>query len=138
MASRRYIELKDITKAHTYEGGKECKGCTHGTCKATNKKGFFTLIHFDSEHKEIWKSKQAEANLARIEDDPRVEIPLGPPLLTTHDPVDSDDVEDEEKMMFTGAWFTPGLPDDDGIHLFLEVYCCPTESKPPALIPRDV
>jgi hypothetical protein len=76
MASWKYIETKDLTKAHTDEDGKEWKFCTHCTCKATNKKGYFTLTHFDSEHKGDWKSKKAEANFTRIEDDPSGKNPL--------------------------------------------------------------
>jgi hypothetical protein len=34
------------------------------------KKGYFTLTHFDSEHKGDWKAKNAETNITRIEDDP--------------------------------------------------------------------
>jgi hypothetical protein len=111
--------------------------CTHCTCKATKKKGYFTLTHFDREHKGDWKAKKAEANLTRIEDDPSGKILLGPPLLTTLAPSDSDNVEDEDEMTFTGAWFTPAVPVDDsndGDCSFPEVYCCPTESEPPALI----
>jgi hypothetical protein len=70
MASRKYIEPKDLTKSHTDEDGKEWKFCTHCTCKSTKKKGYFTLTHFDSEHNGDWKAKKAEANLTRIEDDP--------------------------------------------------------------------
>jgi hypothetical protein len=43
-------------------------------------------------------------------------------------------------MTFTGAWFTPVVPDDDGydsVRSFPEVYYFPTESEPPALISRD-
>jgi hypothetical protein len=50
MASWKYIEPKDLTKAHTDDDGKEWKFCTHCTCNVTNKKGYFTLTHFDSEH----------------------------------------------------------------------------------------
>jgi folate-dependent tRNA-U54 methylase TrmFO/GidA len=85
------------------------------------------LSNFDSEHKENWKAKKAEANLTKIEDDPSVVIPLGPLMITTHAPSDSD-VEDKDEMKFTGAWFTPVVPDDDGnddVCFFPEVYCCP-------------
>jgi hypothetical protein len=43
-------------------------------------------------------------------------------------------------MIFTGAWSTPAVPVDDGNdgdRFFPEVYCCPTESEPPAFIPRN-
>jgi hypothetical protein len=42
-------------------------------------------------------------------------------------------------MMFTGAWYTPALPIDslnDKEEFSPAAYCCPTESKPPALIQR--
>jgi hypothetical protein len=43
-------------------------------------------------------------------------------------------------MTFTGSWFTPVVPvedGEDGDRLFPEVYCCPTESEPPVRIPRN-
>jgi hypothetical protein len=63
-----------------------------------------------------------------MEDDPSAEITLGPSMITTHDPSDSD-VQDEDEMKFTGAWFTPVVPRDDGdddVHLFQGAYNCPT------------
>jgi hypothetical protein len=65
---------------------------------------------------------------------------LGPPLLTTLAPSDSDNVEDEDEMTFKGAWFTPVVPVDDGNdgdRFFPGVYCCPTESEHPAIIHRN-
>jgi hypothetical protein len=129
MASWKYIGPNDLTKAHTDEDGKEWKFFTHCTYKATKKKGYFTLTHFDSEHKGDWKAKKSEANLTRIEDDPSGKIPLGPSLLTTLAPSDSDDVKEEDKMTFTGACLPPVVPVDDGEdgdRFFPEVYCCPT------------
>jgi hypothetical protein len=67
-------------------------------------KGYFTLIHFYSEHKYNWKAKKAETNLTRIEDDPSAAIPLVPPMLIARAPSESN-VEDEDEMTFTGAWF---------------------------------
>jgi hypothetical protein len=141
MASWKYIKPKDLTKAHTDEDGKEWKFCTHCTYKATKKKGYFTLTHFDSEHKGDWKAKQAEENLTRIEDDQSGKNLFGNPLLTTLSPSDSDDVKEEDEMTFTGAWLTPVVPFDDGEdgdHFFPEVYCCPTESEHPVLISRNL
>jgi hypothetical protein len=97
------------------------------------------LTHLDSEHNdEHWKTyKKVEANLTKIHDDPSHAIPLGPPAVTTLEPTSGP--EDEDEMTFTGAWFTPALPIDP---LNIEddfspaAYCCPTESEPPALIPR--
>jgi hypothetical protein len=57
--------------------------------------------------------------------------------LTTLEP--TSDSKDEDEMMFTGAWCTPDLPIDsqnDKEDFSPEVYCCPTESEPPALIHR--
>jgi hypothetical protein len=42
-------------------------------------------------------------------------------------------------MTFTGAWYTPALPNDspnDKEEFSPASYCCPTESEPPALIHR--
>jgi hypothetical protein len=39
------------------------------------------------------------------------------------------DLDDEDEITFTGAWFTPLISDDDGvvdIQFIPEVYCCPT------------
>jgi hypothetical protein len=104
---------KDSKKAHTGEYGNDWKRCTQCTCKATNKKGFFTLNNFDSEHEENLQAKKAQANLTRVEEDPSAVIPLGPPVLVTLPQYDSDD-EDQDQMTFTGAWFTPVVPDEDG------------------------
>jgi hypothetical protein len=125
---------------HKDEEGREWKFCTHCKCKATNKKRFFQLNHFNSEHNdEHWKTyKKVEANITKIHDDPSHSIPLGPPAVTTLEPTSGLEYEDE--MTFTGAWFTPTLPidppniDDD---FFPAAYWWPTtESEPPALIPR--
>jgi hypothetical protein len=97
------------------------------------------LTHFDSEHNdEHWKTyKKVEANLTKIHDDPSHAIPLGPPAVTTLEPTSG--TEDEDEITFTGAWFTPALPiDPSNIEddFSPAAYCCPTESEPPALIPR--
>jgi hypothetical protein len=63
-----------------------------------------------------WEKKKAESNLTKIEDDPSAAIPLGPPVVTTTEP--DGETGDDDKMTFTGAWFTPVLPatvdDDEG------------------------
>jgi hypothetical protein len=103
------------------------------------KKRFFQLTHFDSEHNsEHWKTyKKVEVNLTKIHDDPGHAIPLGPPAVTTLEPTSGDEYEDE--MTFTGSWFTPSLPIDPtpvNDNVSPAAYCCPTtESEPPALIP---
>jgi hypothetical protein len=136
----KYIEPKDISVVHKDEEGRQWKFCTHCKCKATHKKGFFQLTHFDSEHNnEHWKTyKKVEANLTKIHDDPSHAIPLGPPAVTTLEPTSGD--EDEYEMTFTGAWFTPALPIDPPSvddNVSPAAYCCPTtESEPPAIIPR--
>jgi hypothetical protein len=48
----------------------------------------------------------------KIEDDPSAATPLGPPVLTTNEP--GSGTEDEDEITFTGAWYTPVVPLDDG------------------------
>jgi hypothetical protein len=139
LASWKYIEPKDISVIHKDEEGREWIFCMKFKCKATNKKGFFQLTHLDSEHNdEHWKTyKKVEANLTKIHDDPSHAIPLGPPAVTTLERTSGS--EDEDEMTFTGAWYTPALPIDspnDKEEFSPAAYCCPTESEPPALIPR--
>jgi hypothetical protein len=139
LASWKYIEPRDISVIHKDEEGHEWKFCTHCKCKATNKRGFFQLTHLDSDHNdEHWKTyKKVEVNLTKIHYDPSHAIPLGPPAVTTLEP--TSDPEDEDEMTFTGAWYTPALPiDPPNIKddFSPAAYCCPTESEPPALIPR--
>jgi hypothetical protein len=113
---------------HKDEEGREWKFCTHCKCKATHKKGFFQLNHFDSEHNdEHWKTyKKVEANLTKKHDDPSHAIPLGPPEVTTLELTSGPENEDE--MTFTGAWFTPALPIDP-LNIKYDsppaAYCCP-------------
>jgi hypothetical protein len=139
ISSWKYIEPKDISVIHKDEEGREWKFCTKCKCKATNKKGFFQLTHLDFEHNdEHWKTfKKGEANLTMIPDDPSHAIPLGPPAVTTLEPTSGS--EDKDEMTFTGAWYTPALPIDspnDKEEFSPAAYCCPTESKHPALIHR--
>jgi hypothetical protein len=63
MASWNYIEPTDLTKDHTDDDGNDWKLCTQCACKATKKKGYFTLSHFDSEHKADWKAKNQKQTL---------------------------------------------------------------------------
>jgi hypothetical protein len=139
LSSWKYIEPKDISVIHKDEEGRGWKFCKKCKYKATNKKGFFQLTHLDSEHNdEHWKThKKVEANLTKIHDDPSHAIPLGPPAVTTLEPTSGP--KDEDEMTFTGAWYTPALPiDSPNIKEDFSpaAYCCPTESEPPALIPR--
>jgi hypothetical protein len=97
------------------------------------------LTHLDSEHNdEHWKTyKKVEANITKVNDDPSHAIPLGPTAVTTIEATSG--FEDEDKMTFTGAWYTPALPIDspnDKEDFSPAAYCCPTESEPPALIQR--
>jgi hypothetical protein len=138
LASWKYIEPKNISAIHKDEEGREWKFCTKCKCKATNKKGFFQLTHFDSEHTdEHWKTYQkVEANLTKIHDYPSHAIPLEPPAVTTLEPTSGP--EDEDEMTFTGAWYTPALPIDSPNNkedFSWAAYCCPTESESPSLIP---
>jgi hypothetical protein len=58
-------------------------------------------------------------------------------VVTTLEPTSCS--EDEDEMTFTGTWYTPALPIDstnDKEDFSPAAYCCPTESKPPALIHR--
>jgi hypothetical protein len=97
------------------------------------------LTHLESEHNdEHWKTyKKIEANITKVNDDPSHAIPLGPPAVTTLEPTSGS--EDEDEMTFTGACYPPALPVDypnDKEEFSPAAYCCPTESEPPALIPR--
>jgi hypothetical protein len=97
------------------------------------------LTHLDSEHNDDhWKTyKKVEDNLTKVYDDPSHSIPLGPPVVTTLEPTSG--FKDEDKMTFTGAWYTPTLPIDstnDKEDFSPVDYCCPTESEPPSLIHR--
>jgi hypothetical protein len=137
--SRKYIEPNDISIIHKDEEGREWKFCTKCKCKATNKKGFFQLTHLDSEHNdEHWKTyKKVEVNLTKIHDDPSHAISLEPPAVTTLEPTSGS--EDEDKIMFTRAWYIPSLAIDspnDEEEFSPAAYCCPTESEHPALIHR--
>jgi hypothetical protein len=107
--------------------------------QSNKQKGFFQLTHLDSEHNDDhWKKyKKVEANLTKVDNDPSHAIPLGPPTVTTLEPTSG--YEDEDDMMFTGAWDTPALPIDspnDKKDFSPAAYCCPTESEPPALTHR--
>jgi hypothetical protein len=52
LASWKYIQPRDITKTYTNNDKKEWTFCTKCTCKATSKKGFFQLSHFDADHQD--------------------------------------------------------------------------------------
>jgi hypothetical protein len=139
LASWKYIDPKDISISHKDDEGLEWKFCTKCKCKSTNKKGFFQLTHLESEHNDDhWKTyKKVDANITKVDDDPSHAISLGPPAVTTLEPTSGS--EDEDEMMFTGAWYTPAIPIDspnDKYDFSPAAYCCPTESKPPALIHR--
>jgi hypothetical protein len=139
LASWKYIEPKDILVSHKDDEGREWKFCTKCKWKAKHKKGFFQLTHLDSEHNDDhWKTyKKVEENFTKLNDNPSQAIPLGPPAVTTLEPTSG--AEDEDEMTFTGALYAPALPIDspnDKEHFLPAAYCCPTESKPPALINR--
>jgi hypothetical protein len=107
--------------------------------QSNKQEGCFQLTHLDSEHNdEHWKMyKRVDANLTKIHDDPSHAIPLGPPAVTTLEPTSG--FEDEDEMRFTGAWYTTTLPIDSPNNkeeFSPAFFCCPTESEPPALIPR--
>jgi hypothetical protein len=136
LASWKYNRPNDISVIHKDEEEREWKFCTHCKCKATNKKRFFQLTHLDSEHNyEHWKTyKKVEANLTKIHDDPNHAISLGPPAVTTLEPISGP--KDEDEMTFTGAWYKPAMsidPPNIEDDLPPAAYCCPTESEPPPL-----
>jgi hypothetical protein len=112
LASWKYIKPKDISVSHKYDEGREWKFFTKCKCKATNKRGLFQLTHLYIEHNDDhWKmDKKVEANLTKVKDDPSHAITLGPPAVTTLEPTSG--AEDEGEMTFTGAWYTPALPND--------------------------
>jgi hypothetical protein len=65
-----------------------------------------------------------------VKDDPIHDIPLGPPAVNTLEP--TSDNEDEDGMMFTGAWYIPAILIDDkndGYDYSPAAYLCPTVSK---------
>jgi hypothetical protein len=97
------------------------------------------LTHLNSEHNDDhWKTyKKIEANITKVDDDPSHAILLGPPAVTTLEPTSVS--EDENKITFTWAWYTPALPIDspnEREEFSPAAYCCPTDSEPPALIHR--
>jgi hypothetical protein len=112
LASCKYIEPKDITKIRKDGYGNGWKFCTKCTCKVTDKKEIYQLSHADSEHKYEQVAPKAEENLTKIDDDPSDAIPLVHPVLATTEPGSGTGGEDE--ITFTGAWYTPVVPVDDG------------------------
>jgi hypothetical protein len=66
MASWKYIDPKDITKAHTGEYGKEWKFCTHFTCRATNKKDILHLFFSIVSIRAIGKQKRQKQILPQL------------------------------------------------------------------------
>jgi hypothetical protein len=111
LASWKYIEPKNITKAHIDEDKQEWKLCTKYVCKATKKQGLFQLSHFDADHDPNFSktmpattpaTRTAEVNLTRV-DDPNGNIPLGPTFTSTRGP-EGDENGDNDALEFQGAW----------------------------------
>jgi hypothetical protein len=77
-------------------------------CKATGKKGFLQLSHFDADHQDGFKP---QANLSHM-DDPNANVPTGPHLVTTKEPGEKE--IDEDEIVFTdNTWccIVPNAPD---------------------------
>jgi hypothetical protein len=121
LASWKYIQPHNLTKTYPDEDKKEWKFCKKCTCRATNKKGFFQLSHFDADHKDGFRP---QANLSHVED-PNANVPAAPPLVTTKEP---DEKEDEDEIVFIDSswccivpnapdseitWIVPHAPNDD-------------------------
>jgi hypothetical protein len=100
LAAWKYIQPHGITKTYPDEEKKEWKFCTKCTCKATGKKVFFQLSHLDAEHKENYRP---QANLSHV-DDPNYHVPAGPPLVTTKEPDEKEDDQDEIFFNGVSAW----------------------------------
>jgi hypothetical protein len=99
LASWKYIHPDDLTKNYLDEAKRTWKFCTHCTCRVTGKKGFFQLSHLDTDHKENFSP---ETNLS-LANGPSAEIPSGPPLVTTTEP-DENEEADEDEITFNAAW----------------------------------
>jgi hypothetical protein len=91
LASWKYIQPADLTKTYLDEAKRPWKFCTKCTCRATGTKWFFQLSHLDADHKENFRP---EANLS-LANDTSAGIPSGPPLVTTTEPDEKED-DDED------------------------------------------
>ena len=103
LAAWKYLEPKDLSTVVKDENGKEWKFCTKCMCRATKKKGYFQLSHFDKDHVDNWKPKKSEGNLTSVAD-PNP-IPSGPPDVTTTEPDDSSVTPGD--IVFMGMWCAP-------------------------------
>jgi hypothetical protein len=107
LASCKYIQPHDITKTYPDDDKKEWKFCTKCKCRATNKTGIFQLIHFDDYHQDGFRP---QANLSHLNDG----FPAGHPLITTKEPDEKE--EDEDEIVLTDSvWccIVPNAPDSD-------------------------
>jgi hypothetical protein len=107
LASWKYIQPHDITKTYPYDDKKEWKFCTKCKCRATNKTGIFQLSHFDADHQDGFRQ---QANLSHLNNG----VPAGPPLVTTKEPDEKE--EDEDEIVFTDSvWccIVPNAPVSD-------------------------
>jgi hypothetical protein len=107
LASWKYSQPHDITKTYQDDYYKEWKFCTKCKCIATNKTGIFQLIHFDDYHQDGFRP---QANWSHLNDG----VPAGPPLVTTKEPDEKE--EDEDEIVFTDSvWccIAPNAPDSD-------------------------
>jgi hypothetical protein len=102
------VRPKDLTKVFIDENKVEWNFCTKCIDFTTKKKGIWSRIHSDAEHKtnsrttpedavNTEETEKAEANLTLIETD----VPIGPPLATTREP--SVDVDPNELVFTPGA-----------------------------------
>ncbi len=93
------VEPKDLSSALVDNNGKHWKFCTKCICKQSGTQGLYLLSHFDSEHKDDYTRPTPvnESSLASVE------VPMGIPVATTHDPTTAP-FDDDHPIEFQGAW----------------------------------
>jgi hypothetical protein len=135
LASWKYIQPADLTKTYPDEAKRPWRFCTHCTCRVTGKEGFFQLSHLDTDHKENFRP---EANLS-LANDPSAGIPSGPPLVTTTEP-DEKEEPDEDEITFNADWccaVTNSPVDADEDEITFNAACNATWCRGVACAPVD-
>jgi hypothetical protein len=109
LAAWKAVRPDNITKKFVDENKVEWNFCTKCIDFTTRKKGIWSRIHSDAEHKTSSRTTpedrvgakdkgKVEANLALIE----MDVPIGPPLATTREP--SADADPNELVFTPGTW----------------------------------